>query len=288
MRRKIYPQRKQQQQQLNRLQLQRLTLDRIQFDPRRRAFVYRGRLVSGLLPSLQALLYPEYTWAQASRLSSMQNAGRPKQPQKTKQKDPKCHGPASGRQLDRQLSTAIQFARTHGLECSLFVNAEQRRQCRLTPPLARRLQQIAARLTTPARHFFRMCHVQQLTPVRSQSTVGCVRTPIATMVDVTCISKTDGAVVLIENKVGFSTYLHASTGRMHRPCDDRSNSPYNQHQMQLALTTHLHNMTHPHQPASRSFVWRYDETGVTQYPLEAWASEKAPLVLNLVHRSKIA
>jgi hypothetical protein len=262
--------------------------EQIRFDVKRKAFVYRNHVVSGLLPRLQRLLYPDYDWDLAVAMQKKKQTENRKGEKDTKKRKAECHGLSSGKKLDRQLSQAIYFARTRQLDCSVFIHAGKRQaaSAKLTQRDAARLCQLSAHLCLPAQNFFRMCSARRITPMFSQTTVGCKVTRVATMVDVKC-TDADGGVVLIENKVGYSQFARASTGNMRYPYLAQTNCAFNQHQTQLALTTLLHDTTFPSQKATASFVWRYDENGVSQYPLEDWARQGAEQVLSLMRAEKI-
>lgn len=251
--------------------------ENIRFDPKKKVFVLRNRVVSGLLPRLQRLLYPSYTWEEAVSLA----AKKANKPRGKPVRQSEFHGLSNGKKLDKQVGHAIYFARIHGLDCSVFVSEKERLKAtkKLPKSAATRLLQMSTRLALPAQNFFRMCAARGFRPLYSQTTVGCRVTPVATMVDVKCVDA-NGCVVLIENKVGYSEHARASTGPMRFPYQDQSDCAYNQHQVQLAATTLLHNMTFPAEKAVSSFVWRHDEEGVSQYPLEDWASDRISQVLS--------
>lgn len=144
---------------------------------------------------------------------------------------------------------------------------------------------MAASLTLPARSFFKMCVLKGLAPRYSQVTVGCPRARLATKCDVKCVDQ-HGRVVIIENKVGYANNYKVGHAMMRHPYSDRTNSCFNQHQIQLALTTALHRIHFPGQSIAQCMVWKYDAQGVTVYPLEDWARSKAAQVIDIVARSR--
>lgn len=149
-----------------------------------------------------------------------------------------------------------------------------------------KLHRMINNMNLPTLNFFRMCVLKGFTPQYTQVTVGCNIARVATNVDVKCIDK-NNEIVLVENKVGYAhQYKSASTGLMNAPYQDRNNSAYNQHQVQVAMTAELHRIHFPLQIVKRSVVWRYDETGVTQYKLESWAQNKAKDVIRHIKNSK--
>ena len=117
-----------------------------------------------------------------------------------------------------------------------------------------------------------MCVAKQYSPQFSQVTVGCTEARVATKVDVKCLDAQQH-VVLIENKIGFSGYYEAADGELHWPYKGVESSSRTHHQLQLAFTRALYERRFPGVCVKREncVVWRYDENGVTEYPLEAWA-----------------
>jgi hypothetical protein len=257
---------------------------RIVWDHRRRAFTMDGRLISGLLPQLQRLLYPDYSWEVVRANTPTQT--RPKNACSSTYRT-LFHGKANGSKLDRQLHVAVQFAHDHSLPCCVFFDSKKRRLARQSLPqrTATRLERLASHLLPPALNFFRMCHLKQLTPQFSQVTVGDVRARVATRVDIKCVNE-HGQTVLIENKVGYNdgTYMHGNS-RMRPPFAARVNSAYNQHQIQLALTEAMYQRQFSTHTVAESYVWRFDETGVSSFPLQAWARQEALTVLNMIETS---
>lgn len=139
---------------------------------------------------------------------------------------------------------------------------------------------------TPALNFWRLCVIKNYVPTYSQVTVGSISARVGTRVDVKCVdAANNNAPVLIENKVGYSHQYHAANAQMCAPYADHSNCPYNQHQVQLAVTTHMYDTTFPRSNSSTqptgAFVWRHDEAGICEYELEPWARQGAAEVLRL-------
>ena len=269
-------------------------MQRIQWNHKRKAFELQGKLISGLLPSLTALLYPTYSWMEARDIQRRQMQHRPPPPppptttQPSQQRSSStCRGKEQGSKLDRQLHQCVLFAKDYNLSPGVFVNSKARRAAQRHMPsrAAQRLERMTAKLSLPSLNFFRMCHLKQLRPMYSQVTVGSVIARVATRVDVKCIDR-NGDVVLIENKVGYSGFHHTGTAPMRAPFTAKSNCTYNQHQVQLAMTALLHRCQFPSQRISECFVWKYDDLGVSVFPLEAWAKEGAGAVHEMLRSTK--
>jgi hypothetical protein len=199
-----------------------------------------------------------------------------------------CQGKQSGCRLDTQLHQTIQLAQKLCLSPCVFINSLKRRIASkaLTKRESLHLERIVSKLTLPALNFWRMCAIKHYTPQYSQVTVGSIDARLATKVDVKCIDDKTKGVVLIENKVGYNSFHHSSTGNMNAPYSTINNCTYNQHQIQLAMTTELHKQTFKNQNIVQSIVWKYDATGVSEFPLENWARDGAKEVLKLVINSK--
>jgi hypothetical protein len=263
----------------------------IWFDHRRQAFVHRGRLVPGLLPSLQKLLYPRYNWMEARKRSPRVNSARHQHVDmeatengSTSLARQQCSGKQNGSKLDRQLHHSIQLARRYNLKPEVFTNSQKRRAAMKdrTPKEKKHLETIVANFILPTVNFWRMCAIKHYTPQYSQVTVGNPLVPVATKVDVKCWDEAKRGVVIIENKVGYANHYHAATGNMLAPHQDKPDSAYNQHQIQLAVTSELHRTYFPSQPIAASYVWKYDADGVSVHPLESWAKDRAARVVQLL------
>jgi len=60
---------------------------------------------------------------------------------------------------------------------------------------------------------------------------------------------------------------------MSSPFQNQFNSPYNQHQLQLAATTAMYKMTHKHHSLSQSIILRFHSNGIQVIPLETWTQQ---------------
>jgi len=276
----------------------------------RKAFVLRGRLISGLLPRLQASLYPDYDWSHALRDAPAQTrlrdstASTPASQHTrgasrflSRDQLAQFRGKANGTKLDTQLHKAIALLRRLQLSPCDFVCstpspktpserlASHTQSEDLSSQRQLQLQAMRACMSEPALRFFAMCVVKGYSPLYSQATVGCTAARVATNIDVVCTNAA-GERVLIENKIGFSTYYNSACGTLRSPFTQHPNSPKSHHQLQLALTKSLHEKTFPSIPVKREncFVWRYDGDGVTEYVLEHWADAGALNVLKSLER----
>jgi len=261
---------------------------KIAFCHKRKAFVLQGKLVSGLLPTLRASLYPTYDWAKARSMNPNATSSSPtttRSPSTTKKTtilaQQQCHGRTNGVKLDLQLHQSIRIARQFKLSPDTFINSQKRRKAMSmqTNRDITRVERLISSLELPALNFWRMCALKHYTPQYSQVTVGCIPARIGTNVDVKCIDDASKSVILIENKVGYASYYHSYTDQLAAPFTNKTNSAYNQHQLQIALTTEMHKQTFPRQKIARSCVWRYEADGVSEFPLEEWAAAGASTVL---------
>jgi hypothetical protein len=117
-----------------------------------------------------------------------------------------------------------------------------------------------------------------LYPVAGQVVVEDEATRIGTACDLVCIDIRDGGTVIVEVKCGFDGYLDAKCGNMRHECHMLPDSPRQQHQVQLALTTALFSRTYGLKPA-RAFVLRACDEGVHFYRLRSTVLGLAPAML---------
>jgi hypothetical protein len=95
-----------------------------------------------------------------------------------------------------------------------------------------------------SRAFIALTQRLHLTPVASQVVVRDERCNIATLVDFVFLNA-KARTVVIELKCGFEGYNEVSTGRMQGEFSYLTNSPANQHRVQLALTHSMFETTFP-------------------------------------------
>jgi hypothetical protein len=108
--------------------------------------------------------------------------------------------------------------------------------------------------------------------VACQLPVSSGGTRIATLVDMLCFDTTTKRMVVVEVKTGFRNYYHRGNAAMKAPFQAKSNAPYSQHQLQLALTKFLFMRTFRYADVHvDAAVLRVDEAGLTRYVLEGWA-----------------
>jgi len=105
-----------------------------------------------------------------------------------------------------------------------------------------------------------------------------VRLEIPRACDLVCIDSRDGGAVVVEIKCGFDGYLDARCGHMRHECAMLADSPRQQHQVQLALTTALFARTYK-LTAARAFVLRACDAGVHFYRLRPSVLNMAPAML---------
>lgn len=81
-------------------------------------------------------------------------------------------------------------------------------------------------------------HKLKLVPIATQVVVGDVKNRFGTAIDILCLD-TRGDLCVVEQKCGFAGYHDAGNGYMLYEFSKYRNSPFYQHQMQLALTAWL-------------------------------------------------
>jgi len=224
-----------------------------------------GTTCTGITKLAATTFFPRYCF-EASRprfavgkRNSAGNGGR---------RDPSDRGFARGNKVDHELREYV-----HGVHAN-----SERLGKRPTP-----LQLAEALVPAPGAHPFTaklasgMSHMG-LYPVAGQVVVEDEATRIGTACDLVCIDTRDGGTVIVEVKCGFDGYLDAKCGNMRYECGMLPDSPRQQHQVQLALTTALFSRTYGLRPA-RAFVLRACDEGVHFSRLRSGVLKLAPAML---------
>ena len=102
----------------------------------------------------------------------------------------------------------------------------------------------SAKLHLFSRAFIALTRRLELTPLAAQVVVRDEKCDIGTLVDGVFLNAS-GRVVVVELKTGFEGYKERSTGRMLAEFSHQTNSPVNQHGVQLAFTHNMFQRTFP-------------------------------------------
>jgi len=116
------------------------------------------------------------------------------------------------------------------------------------------------RLHPFSRAFIALTRRLHLSPVASQVVVRDEKCNIATLVDFVFLNAKERSVV-VELKTGFEGYNDVSNGRMRAEFAHLTNSPGNQHRVQLALTHAMFETTFPELGAADALLIRMTSTG---------------------------
>lgn len=107
-----------------------------------------------------------------------------------------------------------------------------------------KLDKAPTRQQRGASAFFMSCRDRGMRPTAAQVAVGDASLFLGTRADVVCKKESD--VYLLEIKTGFANYLYRHTGSaLKPPLQEFTDSPNNQHHLQLALTKHMYQQTYP-------------------------------------------
>ena len=176
----------------------------------------------GLVPTLKAQFYPEYDYKLAylgpmgTKATSARKVDR---------------GTSGGKRMDQMVDLLVKV-------CRHLPHIVALDDIPITPENTKDMR--ALQCGNPLFRQFLMPHLvqRQWTPIASQIPVGDAFLRLATCVDLV-VRDALGALLLIEIKTGYTGYYHRHTSsNMHKPFEDLNNSPYHQHQLQLAFTRH--------------------------------------------------
>ena len=128
-----------------------------------------------------------------------------------------------------------------------------------------------------SRAFIALTQRLRLTPVATQVVVRDERCNIATLVDAVFLNAV-GRTVVIELKTGLEGYNDVSTGRMRAEFAHLTNSPANQHKVQLAFTHAMFETTFPEFGVADALLIRMTSAGAhvrSLHPRESAAARLA-------------
>lgn len=262
----------------------------IHYNTRQRRFEYKLSRTSkvtlrGVYTSLKERAWPQYDFkkakygapppeyqAEARRsMDETSTAQRQRQANASARIRTGAQGQKQGTRVDKQMTEIAAYLRQyhkapHKLELQHFVDM----QTRVPWSIPKRQELLAFRRKLHP-YTIRLVHFlirQKWMPITGQLAVGCPRLRIGTAVDLICKDTQTNEYIVVELKCGFDRYYFHHTGKnMTRPFTNVQDSPYFQHQMQLAVTTWLYAFRTPHKLKCRSCVLRIHKTGVSHYPL---------------------
>lgn len=251
------------------------------WNPLLKAFCIKGCALRGVHPTTTKLFYLHYAYASAVHGPSELHAYQSNKQRLTRFRP----GMRAGSLLDNELARTI-FLRTKyelpvGLFCDnrnlkRFANAHKARMS--TKDLLSLVKPLSLATLKVWKTFVKM----QLTPLRAQVPVGDLNLMLGTAVDVEC-KNASNHIVIIDTKLGFQSYHHKHI-RFALKCivPAQTDSPCNQHQLQLLLTYELYRRSYATSQMGSAYIFRVDVCGVEVIPLQPWVSENAPRILQAV------
>lgn len=237
-----------------------------------RCFLINNKTARGLHPTLQKTFYPDYEYGKAvygHNGSGGGGGGRGTGAKITRFKP----GMRSGRMVDNQVTHVVKLMKKLGIPLRVFTNPElQKRYARQVSGLSVSDCRLITKKLAPGT--VKLCQALlrlRLTPCAAQVPVGCESLHLATACDIVC-EDAQRRKIVVEVKTGFTYHIHKHTGhRMRNLSASVYDSPYNQHQLQLALTYAMYRHTFPTHKTGPPVLLRIDPTGVNVVELDAWA-----------------
>jgi len=255
----------------------------VQYDEKRKALVAGdGQVFRGVCPTIHSLFFPHYKYrpieTTAMAPSPPQVSLVPLPPLLSGRVAPKVPtrpptGLETGVRVDQELTKAIrEIVRNGGNVRSyltgLFKRPKQERIHHRTRSILRWLVEMGYR------------------PVAAQLPVSSTKGRVATLVDIVCYDQKTNRFILIETKSGFDDYYDTGSGCQLQGSASflkRSDSPRNQHQLQLLATSLLFCATFKFSLTSiDAKVVRITDSCLYTYPLSAWAIEGTKAVASLL------
>lgn len=249
------------------------------------AFGFKGVPLPGVHPTISSLFYPSYSYEKAKLGPLTPHAGSSRESKVTRH----TPGVYAGLLVDRELKRTIKLSASYNIPSKAFASLENQQEYaaankdRLDGKDAKLVCKKLASGTTKLWQAFAQLELQ---PVDTQVPVGCQTLRVATAVDVVCMDKF-GRHCIVEIKTGFENYYHRHTGTpLAHISPPQTDSPANQHQLQLFVTEALFRRTFPGRRHGPAFVLRVDSFGVDVMPLQTWTKENAALIFTLLSKRR--
>lgn len=229
----------------------------------------KHRRLKGLCPTLKKYFYPLYEPSRAIHPTrachSLLHASNHTKAQRRSRAEPKRRGTW----LDGSLTRTVQWFHDYRLHPQHLISTT----LTLPPAVPERVRNAYAKRSLDTRKIWSMMFKYGLTPIGTQVGVGSLTLGVATSVDLVCLDR-DKKYVLIEIKSGYETgYEDATEHTMNHPFQHRSDCEFHQHQLQLAGTRMLYQLTFPHHTLGTCRLWRVHTRGIDSHPLMNWAIE---------------
>ncbi len=228
-----------------------------------KAFQLKNVKLRGIIPHLTKRFYPSYSYAKAIKNCPPQsNDKRIKADKSTNVGRPGC---SLGIKMDKEIARTVKLANKHKLPAEFFFDKKHASRSKVSVSVRKGL----AKLMPFVPRFWRVCSKLKLTPIDTQVFVGCEKARVGSACDVV-VKDSRNRYCILEIKTGFGYYESHTTVPMKKPFHAKTDSPHNQHQLQLAGTRLLYRHTFPDHKMGDCFVLRFDSEGVDIYPLESW------------------
>jgi hypothetical protein len=224
-----------------------------------------SRPLRGVLNVLKSNFYPTYSYEAAKLGPTHRLAAGVK---KIK------GGQGTGRKLDRMVSHSILLLRKYGIPMESLWDRKAYLAASKRIALVTHRKWLKEMFNSKyIQSFWLEMQDKKLRPMSTQVAVRHKTRGIGTMADLVCLDA-KGAHRVIELKTGFEAYHHKHTAtKMKAPFHKQTDSPFNQHQLQLAATSVMYQQTFPQLKIGAPLLLRFHSSGVETILLTDWAEE---------------
>jgi hypothetical protein len=223
-------------------------IPKVQWNTKSKTVILNGIFLRGITDLLKNTFYPQYTYRRALLGPNTQSSV--KSPSETGLK-----GKRLGINVDKEI-------------CRYFTKTLAFEKC-----------------SKETRCLLQYCEDHKLTILHCQFPVANKAAKICTNIDI--IAKdTNGKTVIIELKTGYRRYKFNYVGSMKHPFEQLHDSPYNQHQLQLFITTHLFKLSFANTPCRSILLYLYEDEVVQHDLLKCFNSAMIKDVHNRFIMSK--
>ena len=253
----------------------------VHFSTKFKAFVFKGSPLPGLHPTLKSVFYKNYSYNKAT-----QGPTTPAAKGKITRLKP---GKKAGILVDNELKKTVQLLVKYNLPTSVFTSHDHqiKHAVKISDQLTDRDKaMLKKKLSNGTTRLWQTLIKYNLTPEAAQVAVGSKELRMATACDLVCRDSLNRKVI-VEIKTGFATYYHLHTGHfLTGVTPAQTDSPFNQHQLQLMMSIELYRRTFPLSVVAQGIIMKVDCLGVDVIPLQSFVKNNLSTICNLIQNRK--
>ena len=256
-------------------------MNKIKFSHKFHSFTSNGKAMRGIHPVIRKTFFPQYTFV-AATISERSHASV--HPGDANNKVTRLRpGMKAGLLVDTEIKRTFKFAIKYAIPVSAFISVEAQKKYASNATLnwtEKEKTLFQKKLAHGTTMIWQALYRYNLKPFAAQVPVADVSLRLGSAVDFVC-KDTLGRHVIIEVKTGYSSYYYKHTNKpmLHLNITD---TPANQHQLQLLLTYELFRRTFPNVAMGGASIWRVDGVGMEIVPLKEVIRNQVATILKAI------